>query len=259
MRERGSPAPGDRRRLDRLGAGDGRAARGDRAPAERRRRAARPGPGASMRRAGRRSAPSEREPAGAGHPQYGLKKLLEQLGAERAMRSCRCGKRRRAARASAVISSPNRCARRARPSAGASAAVSGPRQTSGRARRHRASSRPRTSARRRSRSQCSCAQAAEAAGRVAALVTPDRGLARRVAVELQRWGIEVDDSAGRPLGAHAARRAGAARRRGGARRRRRGDAARAAEASARRLSACRRRTRAAPRARWSARCCAGRG
>ena len=34
----------------------------------------------------------------------------------------------------------------------------------------------------------------------AALVTPDRGLAERVAVELKRWGVEVDDSAGLPLG-----------------------------------------------------------
>ncbi|MDP6172996.1 MAG: double-strand break repair protein AddB [Rhodospirillales bacterium] len=33
----------------------------------------------------------------------------------------------------------------------------------------------------------------------AALVTPDRALARRVAGELRRWEIEVDDSAGRPL------------------------------------------------------------
>ena len=33
----------------------------------------------------------------------------------------------------------------------------------------------------------------------AALVTPDRALARRVAAELRRWGIEIDDSAGRPL------------------------------------------------------------
>ncbi len=33
----------------------------------------------------------------------------------------------------------------------------------------------------------------------AALVTPDRGLARRVAAELRRWGVEVDDSAGVPL------------------------------------------------------------
>jgi ATP-dependent helicase/nuclease subunit B len=36
-------------------------------------------------------------------------------------------------------------------------------------------------------------------GRTAALVTPDRGLARRVAAELSRWEIEVDDSAGIPL------------------------------------------------------------
>jgi ATP-dependent helicase/nuclease subunit B len=36
--------------------------------------------------------------------------------------------------------------------------------------------------------------------RRAALVTPDRGLARRVAAELRRWDVEVDDSAGTPLG-----------------------------------------------------------
>ncbi|HSR72607.1 MAG TPA: double-strand break repair protein AddB, partial [Kiloniellales bacterium] len=33
----------------------------------------------------------------------------------------------------------------------------------------------------------------------AALVTPDRGLARRVAAELGRWGVSIDDSAGMPL------------------------------------------------------------
>ncbi len=33
----------------------------------------------------------------------------------------------------------------------------------------------------------------------AALVTPDRGLARRVVRDLHRWGIDVDDSAGMPL------------------------------------------------------------
>jgi ATP-dependent helicase/nuclease subunit B len=33
----------------------------------------------------------------------------------------------------------------------------------------------------------------------AALVTPDRALARRVAAELTRWGVKVDDSAGTPL------------------------------------------------------------
>ena len=36
-------------------------------------------------------------------------------------------------------------------------------------------------------------------GGTAALVTPDRGLARRVAAELKRWKIEIDDSAGVPL------------------------------------------------------------
>ena len=39
----------------------------------------------------------------------------------------------------------------------------------------------------------------EQPGRSAALVTPDRALARRVAAELRRWGIEIDDSAGEPL------------------------------------------------------------
>ena len=36
-------------------------------------------------------------------------------------------------------------------------------------------------------------------GRTAALVTPDRALARRVAAELGRWGLAVNDSAGDPL------------------------------------------------------------
>lgn len=38
-------------------------------------------------------------------------------------------------------------------------------------------------------------------GHRAALVTPDRALAGRVAVELARWGVVADDSAGEPLGA----------------------------------------------------------
>lgn len=41
--------------------------------------------------------------------------------------------------------------------------------------------------------------ALETPGRTAALVTPDRALARRVAVHCRRWGIAIDDSAGRPL------------------------------------------------------------
>ena len=43
-------------------------------------------------------------------------------------------------------------------------------------------------------------RALETPGRRAALVTPDRSLARRVAAELMRWGVAVDDSAGVPLG-----------------------------------------------------------
>ncbi|MGL5136442.1 MAG: double-strand break repair protein AddB [Beijerinckiaceae bacterium] len=42
-------------------------------------------------------------------------------------------------------------------------------------------------------------EALETPGRTAALMTPDRGLARRVMAELMRWGVVADDSAGRSL------------------------------------------------------------
>ena len=42
-------------------------------------------------------------------------------------------------------------------------------------------------------------EALEHDGRTAALVTRDRGLARRVAAELGRWGVALDDSGGQPL------------------------------------------------------------
>ncbi|MBT3989783.1 MAG: double-strand break repair protein AddB [Rhodospirillaceae bacterium] len=42
-------------------------------------------------------------------------------------------------------------------------------------------------------------EALETPEKTAALVTPDRRLARRVASELGRWGIDIDDSAGLPL------------------------------------------------------------
>jgi ATP-dependent helicase/nuclease subunit B len=44
-------------------------------------------------------------------------------------------------------------------------------------------------------------EAVETPGRTAALVTPDRALARRVSAHLARWGIAADDSAGTPLSA----------------------------------------------------------
>jgi ATP-dependent helicase/nuclease subunit B len=42
-------------------------------------------------------------------------------------------------------------------------------------------------------------EALEVPGRTAALVSPDRMLARRVGIRLRAWGIELDDSAGRPF------------------------------------------------------------
>ena len=42
-------------------------------------------------------------------------------------------------------------------------------------------------------------QSLEKPNRTAALITPDRMLARRVVSELRRWNIQIDDSAGRPL------------------------------------------------------------
>ena len=43
-------------------------------------------------------------------------------------------------------------------------------------------------------------EALETPGRTAALITPDVAIARRVSAELARWGVEVEDSAGRTLG-----------------------------------------------------------
>ena len=40
----------------------------------------------------------------------------------------------------------------------------------------------------------------ETPGKTAALVTPDRDLARRVAEQMRRWGVNIDDTAGVPLG-----------------------------------------------------------
>ena len=47
-------------------------------------------------------------------------------------------------------------------------------------------------------------EALEVPERTVALVTPDRLLARRVSAHLRRWGVEADDSAGRPLSELAA-------------------------------------------------------
>src|SRR5262249_59134643 len=46
-------------------------------------------------------------------------------------------------------------------------------------------------------------EAVETEGKTAALVTPDRTLARRVLAALARWNVAVDDSGGDPLAATA--------------------------------------------------------
>lgn len=46
---------------------------------------------------------------------------------------------------------------------------------------------------------CAMRRQLEVPGKTAALVTPDRALARRVAAQLRRYGITIDDSAGQPL------------------------------------------------------------
>src|SRR5262249_23923760 len=46
---------------------------------------------------------------------------------------------------------------------------------------------------------CLLREAIEKEGATAALVTPDRRLARLVAAELKRFGLDVDDTAGTPL------------------------------------------------------------
>ncbi len=122
-------------------------------------------------------------------------------------RSCSPGSKRRrrmsgsgrrpispAERPSAPLSSPRRCDRRPRRIAGAASA--------GSVRRRSATSialdcpSPQEEA---GAIALLLRQRLETPGATAALVTPDRDLARRVATELRRWDIEIDNSAGLPL------------------------------------------------------------
>ena len=98
-----------------------------------------------------------------------------------------------------------------------------------------------------------CARRWKRPGKTAALVTPDRALARRVLAALSRWNVPVDDSGGdaladTPVGVFARLVGG-----GCARRPRAGEAACHAQASAV-PDGC-----AGGGRRWSARSCAGRG
>ena len=218
-----------RRRLDRLDPGDGRTADGHRAAAERRRRAARPRPAISTRRLGGDRRRETARAAADGHPQY------RPEAADRRPRH----------RARAIVrpsaTTPRRGGARAllseamRPAAtlDAWAAFGAPDA------RRRSTASTLIVARNEHEEATAIAlairEAIETPGATAALVTPDRTLARRVAVELGRWGLAIDDSAGAPLDREPARHLRAPAGRGRGLRRRPGDAAGARQASARRL------------------------
>ena len=127
------------------------------------------------------------------HPQFHLKLLLERLGIGRGeVRAWRDGSDRDA--------DPSRA--RAIASALAPAAFTGKwtglpaadRRLSGVTRAELA-----TPAEEAQAIALALRESLEIPGRTAALVTPDRALARRVAAHLTRWGVQVDDTAGRPL------------------------------------------------------------
>ena len=130
-----------------------------------------------------------------GHPQYGLKHLLDTIGVERRAvkewQACRSNDAREALLRESLRPAPTTDAWRALAERGSDGLAEGLKGIT----------------------LATAADPAEEAliialalrktlevqGRTAALVTPDRMLARRVAGELARWQIAIDDSAGRPL------------------------------------------------------------
>ncbi|MGH6926000.1 MAG: double-strand break repair protein AddB [Propylenella sp.] len=139
-----------------------------------------------------------RDPAGAGHPQFGLKQLLATLGV------------RRDAAVSLAEPTPSLASRERFVSESMRPAATTERWSGGPADLFSALDKDAAlrgvgvieAANEREEALAVATvlrRAVETPGKVAALVTPDRSLARRVAVELRRWAIDVDDSAGRPL------------------------------------------------------------
>ena len=133
------------------------------------------------------------EQVGPSHPQFGLKRLL---AADRRGPGCRPAVARDAGAPGpahgAVVGGAS--ARPKRPMPGVTSGRSwlpAPRASSW---TQHPTLPPRPSA-----SPCGCAEALETPGKRATLVTTSRGLGRRVAAELLRWGVRVDDSAGVPL------------------------------------------------------------
>lgn len=128
---------------------------------------------------------AEREPM-PGHPQFGLKRLLERIGIAR--------------EAVEPLSEPSKPAREALLSRAFAPYVEGARQELGK---------PGAldgitlieaqDAREEALAIAIALRESLHHGTSAALITPDRALARRVCAELSRWNIAIDDSAGLPL------------------------------------------------------------
>ncbi len=134
-----------------------------------------------------------------GHPQYGLRELLKRIGVERQDVRHWASAERNAARETLLRETlrpaPTTDAWRALANKGASDLANGLNGLS-----WIVAANPGEEA---LAIALALREALETPGRSAALVTPDRNLARRVAAEMRRWGVSIDDSAGRPL-AHMA-------------------------------------------------------
>ena len=133
------------------------------------------------------------------HPQFGLKKLLDGLGASRCDIKVLPG-----ARATKVLSQRTRLVSEAmRPSATTESwhtyAATADKAAVASALEHVSLIEAPNAFDEAEAVALILREAVEMPGRTAALVSPDRLLARRVAVRLQSWGIRVDDSAGRPF------------------------------------------------------------
>ncbi len=190
---------GDRRRLHRLDAGDRQAARHHRAAAARRAGAARPRHGSRRRLLGadrrqrRRSRPHDGAPA-ASHAQFAMHALLDQLRIKRSdveQLAPAKGRELLVSEALRPAATTERWQARTKSkefdAAAAQALASLSMIEAANAEEEALAI------------AVALREAIETKNKTAALVTPDRALARRVAAALERWQVKVDDSGGDSL------------------------------------------------------------
>ena len=135
----------------------------------------------------------------AGHPQA----LAQPADRAHRRRARGCADARRAvfsARGARGVLERSAAPRRVRPKAGASGMRRWRRRPSPPPSTGSRSSSRTPTRRRRSRSPSPCAKSWRRRARRRRSITPDPSIARRVAAELARWGVEVENSAGRTLG-----------------------------------------------------------